>query len=87
MRHSLVFGAAFFSEDFHLDTGNVFRTATGATVVLPQMNIANPNTTYTGPINFIQASAQDGERKNQAVYIFDNIEFQRSVVDQWRHPL
>ncbi len=79
LRHNVVFGAAFFSEDFHLDTGNVFRTATGATVVLPQMNIANPNHTYTGPINFIQASAQDGERKNQAVYIFDNIELN----EQW----
>lgn len=73
VRHTLVVGAAFFEEDFHLDTGNVFRTATGAAVVLPPMNIASPNNTYTGPINFIQASAQDGRRKNQAVYAFDNI--------------
>ncbi|MET0274124.1 MAG: TonB-dependent siderophore receptor, partial [Phenylobacterium sp.] len=78
-RHSLVFGAAFFTEDFHLDTGNVFRTATGATVALPPMNIADPNNTYVGPINFIQASAQDGERKNQAVYVFDNIQFNDKI--------
>ncbi|MBJ7410640.1 MAG: TonB-dependent siderophore receptor [Phenylobacterium sp.] len=73
MQHTVVFGAAFLDEDFHLDTGNVFRTATGATVALPPMSIANPNNTYTGPINFIQASAQDGDRRNQAVYLFDNI--------------
>jgi len=73
VHHTLVVGAAFFEEDFHLDTGNVFRTTTGATVTLPPMNIANPNNVYTGAINFIQASAQDGHRKNQAVYAFDNI--------------
>jgi catecholate siderophore receptor len=75
MQHNLVFGAAFFVEDFHLDTGNLFRTATGATVVLPQMNIANPNTTYSGPLNYLRSSIQDGQRKNQAIYAFDNIEF------------
>jgi len=73
LRHTVVFGFAFLDEDFHLDTGNVFRQPTGATVALPAMNIANPNNTYAGPINFIQASAQDGSRKNQAVYLFDNI--------------
>lgn len=73
MRHTVVVGAAFFEEDFHLDAGNVLRTATGATVALPAMSIANPVNTYSGPINFIQASAQDGHRKNQAVYAFDNI--------------
>lgn len=79
MRHTVVFGVAFLDEDFHLDTGNVFRTATGATVTLPPMNIASPNNTYTGPINFIQASAQDGDRRNQAVYLFDNI----VINEQW----
>lgn len=74
MRHTLVVGAAFFEEDFHLDTGNVLRTATGATVALPAMNIANPDNIYAGPVNFIQASAQDGSRKNQAIYAFDNVE-------------
>ncbi|TAJ69343.1 MAG: TonB-dependent siderophore receptor [Phenylobacterium sp.] len=73
VRHTLVVGAAFFEEDFHLDTGNVFRTATGAAVALPPMSIASPSNTYAGPINFTQASAQDGHRKNQAVYAFDNI--------------
>jgi catecholate siderophore receptor len=70
--HTLVAGAAFLSEDFHLDSGNVLRNADGTTPVLPPMFIADPNTTYVGPRNYIRASIQDGERQNQAVYLFDN---------------
>ncbi|MDZ4374558.1 MAG: TonB-dependent siderophore receptor, partial [Phenylobacterium sp.] len=79
MQHTLVVGAAFMAEDYRLDNGNVQRQANGASVTLPPMNIANPDNTYTGPINFIQAGAQDGERRNQAVYLFDNI----VINEQW----
>lgn len=79
LRHSLVAGAAFLAEDFRLDNGNVLRQANGTVVVLPPMSIADPNTLYSGPVNFIQAGAQDGERRNQAVYLFDNIEFNEQV--------
>ena len=89
LRHTLVAGVAITSETFELANGNVQRNPNGTAVVLPPMNIANPNTTYAGPVNFIQgggaapsgtplafpAGAQDGERNNQAVYLFDNIEF------------
>lgn len=93
IKHTLVFGAAFLSEKFHLDTGNVFRTPVGTSVALPPMNIANPNNIYAGPYNFIQgggsapsgtplsfpSGSQDGERQNQSVYLFDNAELN----DQW----
>jgi catecholate siderophore receptor len=74
--HTVVIGASFLSEDFHLDTGNVFRNPNGATPnpVLPPLNVYNPDNVYRGPINFIQGSAQDGSRKTQAVYLFDTIE-------------
>jgi catecholate siderophore receptor len=72
-RHTLVIGAAFFSEDFHLDTGRVQRQADGTAVALPPMNIADPDNIYRGPVNYIASQAQDGSRKNQAVYAFDNI--------------
>ena len=75
----MVAGASFLAEDFHLDAGNILRQANGAAVVLPPMNIAEPNNIYSGPVNFIQASAQDGERQNQAVYLFDNIEFNERI--------
>lgn len=78
-KHKLVVGAAFLSEDYHLDTGNILRNANGTAVVLPLMNIANPNTVYAGPRNYIRASIQDGQRQNQAVYAFDNVEFNDKI--------
>lgn len=74
VRHTAVFGFAFLSEDFKLKNGNVQRAANGATPTYPSMSIANPDTTYTGPVNFIQAGASRGTRRNQAVYFFDNAE-------------
>lgn len=85
--HDLVIGAAFTSETFELVNGNVLRNPNGTTVALPVMNIASPNNVYSGPYNFIQgggavatnpantapSGAQDGERRNQAVYLFDNV--------------
>lgn len=79
LRHTIVLGVAAFEEDYHLDTGEVLRQANGATVPLPPMSIAAPNNVYAGPVNYIQTSAQDGERSNQAVYLFDNI----VINEQW----
>ncbi|MBX3483657.1 TonB-dependent siderophore receptor [Phenylobacterium sp.] len=74
MQHTLVAGFSFTEEDFRLDTGNLFRNPNGSTVALAPINIANPNNIYTGPINYIRGSIQNGNRKNQAVYLFDNIQ-------------
>lgn len=79
MQHTIVLGVAAFEEDYHLDTGEVLRTPTGAVVTLPPMNIANPDNIWAGPVNFIQTSAQDGSRSNQAIYVFDNI----VINEQW----
>lgn len=87
--HDLVIGAAFLAEDFHLTNGNLLRTPTGAAAVLPPMTIADPEHRWDGDLNFIQggggtasatattsaSGAQDGERRNQAVYLFDNVQF------------
>ncbi|MBY0509143.1 MAG: TonB-dependent siderophore receptor [Rhodospirillaceae bacterium] len=69
--HNAVAGLVVSNETFHLDNGNTQRTATGGTPTYPAMTISNPNTIYTGPVNFIQAAAQDGEVDNQAFYLFD----------------
>ncbi len=74
LQHRLVVGAAFMSEDFHLDTGSIQRTAAGVAPAYPAMSIANPNHVYSGPLNYIRSGIQDGERENQAVYVFDNVE-------------
>lgn len=73
LEHTLVLGASFSQEDYTIVTGNTLRTATGATVAQPPINLANPNTDYTGPFNFIEAGRSQGTTSNAAVYAFDTI--------------
>ncbi|MBE2991719.1 TonB-dependent receptor [Sphingomonas sp. CFBP 13603] len=73
LEHTLVLGASFAQEDYTIVTGNTLRTATGATVAQPPINLANPNTDYTGASNFIQAGRSQGTTSNAAVYAFDTI--------------
>jgi catecholate siderophore receptor len=77
IKHTLVLGAAFTHETFDLGTGNVLRNPGGAlpNPVLPLMDIANPDNVWTGPVNYVQTSAQHGTLNNQAVYLFDRIQF------------
>ncbi|MFC3080514.1 TonB-dependent receptor [Phenylobacterium terrae] len=92
-QHTLVAGVAFTSETYELVNGSVLRNPNGTAVALPPMRIDSPNHVYTGPYNFIRggggapnattglfpSGGQDSERVNQAVYVFDNIEFN----DRW----
>ena len=73
--HSLVAGVSISREEFDLETGNLFRTATGATVPLPPMSISDPFSVYTGPINFIRSGITQGTLDNQAIYVFDTLAF------------
>jgi catecholate siderophore receptor len=81
LRHSVVFGFSFADEDYHLETGNVLRNPNGATPnpALPNMDIANPNNIWTGPVNFVRTGISDGRQTSKAVYLFDTIE----LSDQW----
>ena len=76
IRHSVALGISFLSETFELDSGNSLRNPGGAlpNPVLPPMDIYNPNHVYGGPVNFVRTATQDGERRNQAVYLFDTAE-------------
>ncbi len=73
IEHNLVAGFSIGSEDYHLDTGSSLRNPGGATPnpVLPPMSISDPNTVYTGPLNFVVTGRSDGQMDNQAVYVFD----------------
>jgi len=83
IRQTTVFGIGIANESFYLNNGNTQRTAAGATPTYPNMNIANPDPTYTGPVNYIQggggaaggAGSQDGSLRNQAMYLFQTAEF------------
>lgn len=73
LEHTLVLGGSLSQEDYDLTQGSVQRNPDGTTPTLPIIEIANPNTLYSGPINFIPSSIQEGRVSNKAIYLFDNI--------------
>ncbi len=86
--HSLVIGASALWEDYSQNQGTLPRNADGSTPAFPLVNIANPgeivqgptgftygSNVYTGPINFIRTSYNQGERKAFAAYLFDTMKF------------
>jgi len=81
VEHTMVAGLAFTRETYELDNGNVLRNANGATPnpSLPPMSIYDPNSYYTGPVNFIKAGHTEGTLDNRAIYLFDTIK----LTEQW----
>jgi len=88
IEHALVAGLSFSQETFDLDTSNVFRNDDGTNPFvatpfdpahLPFMDIANPDSLYTGPYNKTLIGRTAGTLNNQAAYVFDTIRFN----DQW----
>lgn len=76
IEHALVVGVAFTHEEFDLDTGSVLRNADGGNLApLPLMDIANPDSTWTGPVNYTLTGRSNGELDNAAIYAFDTLKF------------
>ena len=73
--HDLVIGLALTHETYDLISGNSLRNADGTSVPLPPKSIANPDSTWNGPVNFIVSGTTDGELDNRAVYLFDTLKF------------
>ncbi|AGH50370.1 iron complex outermembrane receptor protein [Sphingomonas sp. MM-1] len=73
LHHSFVIGVAYTREDYHMDTGQLLRDAAGNTIPQPPISITNPNTVYTGPVNYIRSSQAYGSTTNKAIYAFDTI--------------
>jgi catecholate siderophore receptor len=74
-RNTLVVGAAVTFEDYSITTASLPRNPNGSAVTLPNLPLINPNTTYTGPINFTVTARSRSETRNAAVYAFDTLEF------------
>ncbi len=74
IRNTLVVGGAFSQEDYSITTASLARDALGQAVILPQISITKPVTTYTGPINFTVTAISKSETRNAAIYAFDNLE-------------
>ncbi|MFY2762650.1 TonB-dependent receptor [Arenimonas sp. MALMAid1274] len=79
IEHALVTGVAFTSEHFDLDTGSLLRNPDGSLVVLPRMDLSNPESTWTGPVNYTLTGRTEGQLSNAAIYAFDTLRFN----DQW----
>ncbi|UNK50689.1 TonB-dependent receptor [Lysobacter sp. S4-A87] len=79
IQHALVAGISFSREGFDLDTVNLLRNPNGSPATLPIMSLTNPDSLWTGPINPVLVGRTEGTQDNQAVYVFDTLEFN----EQW----
>ena len=76
VRNTLVIGGQLAWEDFDITTAQLFRFADGTTPVpVPIIDLSNPDTVYTGPINYTVTSLNTSARRSRAIYAFDTIEF------------
>ncbi|WP_370308163.1 TonB-dependent receptor [Sphingobium abikonense] len=75
MRNTLVIGASATQEDYRIETGNLLRDASGGVLAQADIDLANPDTDWTGPTNYIPSGRSYGDSRNIAVYAFDTVEF------------
>ncbi|MBN2973275.1 TonB-dependent receptor [Roseomonas aeriglobus] len=80
LRNVLNVGVSGTLEDYALRQGSLLRSANGTAISpLPLINIANPDTTWTGPVNDTTTAVSRGETRNIAVYAFDTLELNPMV--------
>jgi catecholate siderophore receptor len=75
IEHALVTGVSFSQESFDLDSGSLLRNPDGSPVALPPMDLSDPDSRYTGPINHFLTGRTEGSLQNQAIYLFDTLKF------------
>ena len=74
MRNTLVVGGSLTWEDYNIETASLARTADGIAIVLPLIDISNPDTVYTGPINYTVTARSKSRSSDQAIYAFDTLD-------------
>lgn len=74
LHNILVIGAALTWEDYSITSASLIRNSLGQAMLLPQINMANPDTVYTGPINFTVTGRSRSHTMNKAIYAFDTLE-------------
>ncbi len=74
--NTLVIGASATQEDYSIENAQLLRNPGGATPnpALPPISLSNPNTVYTGPVNYIRTGNSYGDTRNLAIYAFDTLE-------------
>jgi catecholate siderophore receptor len=73
-RNTLVIGGAYTLEDYALETASLLRNPDGTAVTQPPISISNPDTVWTGPVNYTPFSRSKSTTRNIAVYAFDTLE-------------
>ena len=74
LRNTLVIGGVLSWEDYEIINASLPRNAAGAPVLLPQIDLSNPDTIYTGPVNYTVTARSKSSTRNTAIYAFDNLE-------------
>ena len=77
IHNTLVLGGQASVEDYSITTASLPRDAAGRAVLLPQLPIIAPDTTYSGPINYTVTANSRSTTRNGAIYAFDNLELSR----------
>ncbi len=74
--NTLVIGASASQEDYSIENAQLLRNPGGATPnpAQPPISLSNPNTVYTGPVNYVRTGNSYGETRNLAIYAFDTLE-------------
>ena len=74
--NTLVVGASYTQEDYSIENAQLLRAPGGATPnpAQPPISLSNPNTLWTGPVNYIRTGNSYGDTRNLAVYAFDTLE-------------
>jgi catecholate siderophore receptor len=74
--NTLVIGASYTQEDYSIENAQLLRNPGGATPnpAQPPISLSNPNTVWTGPVNYIRTGNSYGDTRNLAVYAFDTLE-------------
>ncbi|MFW2830117.1 TonB-dependent receptor [Sphingomonas sp. ID0503] len=73
-RNTLNIGVALTKEDYQIENASLPRNANGSAVTLPFLDVYNPDTIYTGPINYTVTGRSKADTTNYAVYAFDTLE-------------
>lgn len=82
IEHDWVTGVSFSHETLRLRDGSVERAANGTWYQNPLTPIADPDSTYRGPVNFLisnQAGYTQAQLDDEAIYAFDTMKITR----QW----
>jgi catecholate siderophore receptor len=74
LRNTLVIGGSVSFEDYSITTASLARNPDGSAVVLPQIDLADPDTVHTGPVNFTVTAMSESDTRNIALYAFDTLE-------------